>query len=256
MIEEFAQSQLKYGRMNGGGLSVKTVNDILIVLGLVFECFSEEHSIALPRITFLREERRESRVLSPEEEQILSTYLIREIDNCKFSILLALYTGMRIGELCALQWSDITEEAIHVNKTLQRLRSEKGHTAVMISDPKSHSSNRKIPLPTFLKPYIDQFRQQEGYVLSNRTGSYYEPRLLQNKFRKIIKECGLEQVNFHALRHTFATRCIESGFDVKSLSEILGHSDVKTTLNRYVHSSFAFKQQNMQKLSPAMEKIV
>ena len=86
-------------------------------------------------------------------------------------------------------------------------------------------------------------------MLTQFNGSIIEPRLLQRKFSAIIIECGLEKANFHALRHTFATRCIEAGVDVKTLSEILGHSDVKTTLNRYVHSSFELKQNSMDKLS-------
>ena len=91
---------------------------------------------------------------------------------------------------------------------------------------------------------MERFRDY-GSVLKNRNGNRVEPRLMQMTFEKFVVECGLPKTNFHALRHTFATRCVEAGFDIKSLSEILGHSDVKTTLNKYVHSSMEQKQKNM-----------
>ena len=118
--------------------------------------------------------------------------------------------------------------------------------------PKTNKSIRLIPLPSFLVPLVEQLRET-GAVLKNRNGKIVEPRLMQMTFEKYISKCGLPKTNFHALRHTFATRCIESGFDVKSLSEILGHSDVKTTLNRYVHSSMNQKQKNMELLQPIIK---
>ena len=255
MLDRFAQSQTTNGKIGGGGLSVKTVNDILIVLGMALRVAEEEYSTALPRITFLREETHEARVLSLDEEKVLLNALLSKIDIYKFGVLLSLYTGVRIGELCALEWSDVTNDAINVTKTVQRLKRG-GKTELVVGQPKSRSSNRKIPIPEFLLPFIEQFRKPCGYVLQTRNGTCIEPRTLQHKFKTIIKSCGLSDVNFHALRHTFATRCVEAGFDVKTLSEILGHSDVKTTLNRYVHSSFDFKQINMQKLSMPLDRVI
>ena len=163
----------------------------------------------------------------------------------KFAILLALYTGIRIGELCALDWSDVTD-VIRISKTLYRIK--RGNKTVLeIATPKTPSSNRIIPIPDCMKNYIERFRSY-GSVLKNRNGNRVEPRLLQLTFEKIISKCDLPKTNFHALRHTFATRCVEAGFDIKSLSEILGHKDVKTTLNKYVHSSFEQKQKNMDLL--------
>lgn len=228
-------------------LSTKTVNDILIVLGLALKYAQETYSIAVPKINYIKEHQKEMRVFSVQEQKVITEYLLQQIDIHKFGVLLTLYTGMRIGELCALQWDDITDEYIIINKTMMRIKNEQSKTEVKIGSPKSESSNRIIPTPKCLLPMINQFRGN-GYVLSNDKLKYTEPRLMQIKFGKMIDECKIEKANFHALRHTFATRCIEAGVDVKTLSELLGHSDVKTTLNRYVHSSFELKQKSMEQL--------
>lgn len=252
MIVDFAERQQRSGRVNGGGLSRKTVNDILIILSLSFAFSEEQYDIRMPRVHFFREEKKEARVLSVEEQSVLTTFLLHDMDVFKFGVLLALYTGLRIGELCALQWEDITDSHICITKTMQRLKREHGKTEVTIGEPKTQSSKRLIPLPSFLFPYVESFRQPEGYVLRTVRNSHAEPRCIQFKFVRMTEQCGLAGVTFHTLRHTFATRCVEAGFDIKSLSEILGHADVKTTLNRYVHSSFALKQSNMEKLSLAV----
>lgn len=135
---------------------------------------------------------------------------------------------------------------------MQRLKGNSGKTEIMILPPKTSSSDRLIPVPEALLPIIEKYRKDSGYVLSLPNGKWTEPRLMQNKFAKYAKACGLEGVHYHTLRHTFATRCIEAGMDVKTLSEILGHSDVKTTLNRYVHSSFELKKRSIDMLSLAI----
>lgn len=228
-------------------LSAKSINDILIVIGLAFKYAEEVYEITTPRIRYIKEEKKDIRVLSVNEQLQLTTYLNNNVDVYKFGILLALYTGIRVGELCALQWKDITDEYIQINKTMTRIKTENGKTEIKIGSPKSESSKRFIPTPQCLLPLIYQFKGN-GYVLSTDKLDYTEPRLMQIKFEKMISECGLEKTNFHALRHTFATRCVEAGVDVKTLSEILGHSDVKTTLNKYVHSSFELKQKSMKQL--------
>lgn len=232
-------------------LSAKTVNDILIVFGLAFKYAKETYSITAPKINYIKEHQKEMRVFSVQEQQVVTEYLLQQIDIHKFGVLLALYTGMRIGELCALQWDDITDEHIIINKTMMRIKNEQGKTEVRIGSPKSKSSNRIIPTPKSLLPMINQFRSN-GYVLSSEKLQYTEPRLMQIKFGKMIANCKIGKANFHTLRHTFATRCIEAGVDVKTLSEILGHSDVKTTLNRYVHSSFELKQKSMEQLEMSL----
>lgn len=232
-------------------LSSKTVNDILIVLGLALKYAQESYSITVPKINYVKEHQREMRVFSVQEQQIITEYLLKQIDIHKFGVLLTLYTGMRIGELCALRWDDITDEYIVINKTMMRIKNEQGKTEVKIGSPKSESSNRIIPTPKCLLPMINQFRS-DGYVLSSDNLKYTEPRLMQIKFGQMVVACNVEKTNFHTLRHTFATRCIEAGVDVKTLSELLGHADVKTTLNRYVHSSFGLKQKSMEQLEMSL----
>ena len=221
------------------------------MIGLILKFAEEIYGINKPKIHYLRQEKREMRVLSIHEQAILEKFLYKDTNYYKLGVLLALYTGIRIGELCALQWEDIDVDKITINKTVQRI-SNGNKTELRILTPKTHSSIRTIPLPTFFKEYINSFRET-GAVVKNRNHMPVEPRLMQLTYKKYIEECGLPKTNFHALRHTFATRCVESGFDIKSLSEILGHSDVKTTLNRYVHSSMAQKQKNMDLLMPIVK---
>lgn len=236
-------------KLDAGTFSPKTVNDILIVIGLALSYAEEVYGIKKPKLQRVKEPKKEMRVLSIQEQKQLEQYLYHDMNLYNFGVLLALYTGMRIGELCALQWDDIRPDCIFITKTMHRIQ-DNDHTLIEITEPKTLSSVRTIPIPDFLKAIVDGFRQPNGYVLVNRNGKYVEPRLMQLNFKRIVEDCALPKTNFHALRHTFATRCIEVGFDVKSLSEILGHADVKTTLNKYVHSSFELKQENMKRLKP------
>ena len=181
--------------------------------------------------------------------------LLQEIDSCKFGVLIAMATGLRIGELCALKWKDISlkENYIYVNKTMQRIKniySDNPKTIIIEDSPKSSTSNRKIPIPANLITLFKQFRQNDDcYLLTGRSDKFVEPRSLERKFRKYIKNAGIEKANFHMLRHTFATMCIEGGFEIKCLSEILGHSGSQITLDRYVHSSFDLKKSWIDKFS-------
>lgn len=230
------------------GLSSKTINDILVVLGLILKYTEDIYEISKPKIKFKKVQKKELRVLSSQEQMVLERFLLQETNSYKLGVLIALYTGIRIGELCALQWEDVQFDRIIINKTVQRLKRGE-RTVLCVTTPKTSSSIRDIPIPQFLKKYLELFREK-GSVVKNLRGNSVEPRLMQMTFDKYIEECGLAKTNFHALRHTFATRCVESGFDIKSLSDILGHSDVKTTLNRYVHPTMNQKKKNMDLLVP------
>ena len=170
-------------------------------------------------------------------------------------ILVCLFTGLRVGEICALRWEDISisDKTIHVHHTLQRIQNRSGEgakTRIVITTPKSRCSIRLIPIPDALIRLLVLYREtSSGYFLTNNKNKYVEPRIMQNHFKKVLKENAIAPANYHALRHTFATRCIEVGFDIKSLSEILGHASVNITMNRYVHPSMELKKENMQKLS-------
>lgn len=246
-LSEFTEALLSKGT-----LSCETVNQVLTVLAMGFDFAKERYNVALPDIHLLKADKKVTRVLSVVEQQILVRQLLLSNDIFSFGILLALYTGLRIGEVCALKWEDFANNTVHVRGTMQRLRGDSDKTKVIILPPKTASSDRIIPLPSEILPLAERYRKSSGFVLERANGKLTEPRLLQNKFAKIAAECGLTDVHFHTLRHTFATRCVELGIDVKTLSEILGHSDVKITLNRYVHPSLELKQSSMDKLSLAI----
>lgn len=247
---EIQQYVLFSEQLLNDGLAPKTVNDIILILNALLKYASKYFNVEIIVAPYVKEIKKEMRVLSISEQNLFEKYLYKDIDNFKFAALIALYTGIRIGELCALQWKDINNGTIKIDKTLHRLKGENGKSAIFIDSPKTFHSNRTIPIPLFLNNIIESRRSApENYVIANEYIKTVEPRLMQIKFKKMTEDCNLENVTFHTLRHTFATRCVECGFDIKSLSEILGHSDVKTTLNKYVHSSMELKQANMNKLN-------
>lgn len=240
------------------GLSAKTVHDILVVLRGILRHASVRFPGWYPavEITYPKESRKEMRVLSREEQDALVRYLLTDPDPCKFGTLLMLLSGIRIGELCALRWRDINlkEKTIRIGATLQRLHDSESrsdfHTRIVIGAPKSDTSARLIPLTDSAIRLCARFAVPDGdsYVLTGKA-HYMEPRALQYRLRKYTADCGLEGVHAHTLRHTFATRAVEAGFEIKSLSEVLGHSSTTITLDRYVHSSLELKRANMEKLS-------
>ena len=199
-------------------------------------------------------------VLSNDDEQVLLKYLLSHSkDSNNLGIILSLMTGMRIGEICALTRDAINkdERLINISKTVQRTKAGK-HTELIITSPKSKHSNRIIPIPDIVYKYMSQTGVWElnmnDYILSQKEIPY-EPRTLQYAYKKVLLECKINYINFHALRHTFATNCVELGFDVKTLSELLGHSSVNFTLNRYVHSSVSLKQRQMKLLDEKYKDI-
>lgn len=261
LIEQFVYNKLNYGRVDGkGGLSAKSMSDILVIVKesvKYAQSFGVTVICSFDRITF-KKNSQEMRVLSLYEEQRLLSVLLKDFDRYKLGVYICLYTGIRIGELCALQWKNvsISEKVIRIEHTMQRLQNENPNalqkTRIIITEPKSFAALRTIPLPDFLievlKPFVGL---PNTYILSGECRTVIEPRTMQNKFKAYLDEGQIEDANFHSLRHTFATRCVEAGFEIKTLSEILGHSSVKITLDKYVHSSMQLKRSNMAKLKPA-----
>lgn len=189
--------------------------------------------------------------LAQAEQIRLLTFLYEEMDLSKFGIVLCLSTGLRLGEVCALKWSDIDLDGmlLYVKRTVQRISVEgQGRKTILLEgEPKSVFSKREIPLPDNIVSLIKHYHSNRGYVISGNKPT--EPRTYQNRFHKYLELAGINRRNFHVLRNTFATNCVNSGADVKSLSEILGHSDVRITLNRYVHPSMEIKRQHLNSLS-------
>lgn len=253
-INEFSEHKLKFGKVNGfGGLSAKSVHDILVVMRSVAKYAEREYGYRNPmrNISVPKSEIKEAEVFDKDERGRLQNYLRSNLTESNLGILLTMYSGIRIGELCALTWNDIDFKngVIRVSKALQRVpdKSGKGKTALIVTSPKSKTSVRDIPLPAFVLDILKQ-NERSGYILSG-TNKPVEPRTMQNRFKAVLKDCGVRRAKFHLLRHTYATVCIESGFDAKTVSELLGHLNVNITLNRYVHSSMEMKKKCVDRLN-------
>ena len=255
-ISTFANEKLENGRLDKtGGLAASTVCGLLTIIKSILDFALKTGKIKSPiRIPYPKHRCRKVRVLSKEEQIQLESCWTKGANIHKLGMLLCLYTGIRIGELCALHWQDISIEQgmITICRTLQRVKDfsgSKNKTMIKVGTPKSQSSIRNIPIPKFLLSIIQEHStDKHGYFLASKKHGYTEPRTMQNYFARITKQLNISEANFHALRHTFATRCIEAGVDIKSLSEMLGHSCVNITLNRYVHSSFEQKRVGIDKL--------
>lgn len=235
------------------GLSPKTVKDILIILQQILHLANINIKISIPKVP-----RKDIQIFKLEEQESLEKALLTDLNLISFSIYLCLYTGLRIGEVCALQWKnvDLEKKKINVKKTIIRIKNPdinlKKKTVIVIDEPKSISSIREIPIPDFMIKFLIKFSkgQEKSSFLITGTNKYIEPRTYFNKYKKILRNIDLENYNFHALRHTFATRCIEKGCDPKTLSEILGHSSVNITLQRYVHPGYESKVIVINRLNP------
>lgn len=256
-LTTLAVEQFSYDLMHVEGLSSKTVRDILTVLHSILTYVKKQlPDLPLVEVIYPKAEKKEMRVLSREEQGRLTEYLLTETDNYKFGTLFSLLTGLRIGEVCALRWRDVSleEGAVFVRGTMQRVKNfdaeEGSKTRITVSDPKSFSSMRVIPLSSVALELCRKFYgEEDAFILTGDENRYVEPRVLQNRIKTYAEACGLSGVHFHTLRHSFATRCVEVGFEIKSLSEVLGHASPQITLERYVHSSMELKRENMMKLA-------
>ena len=245
-------------KLNNEKLQPKTICDILSVLVQTIKYASGSGilkgvnlDIARPKLN-----KKELQILSQAEQKRLVNVIKTNVTYENIGILLSLYTGMRIGEICALLWKDkdLREGTVSITKSMQRIASQSSEqkTKIIIDAPKTQKSIRTIPIPEFLLTEIEKLSKgcsPNAYVLTASEEKFIEPRLYQYKFKKYLEQAQVRNVNFHALRHTFATRAIESEMDIKAASEILGHSTVNFTLERYVHISIDFKKQNMKKMT-------
>ena len=248
-------------RLQKNGLSGKSARDVGVLLKSILrysakklDCPSPGMTVELPAYR-----RKQIDIFYPDEIRRLAQMIMDEPTTTGIGILLTLNTGLRLGELCALQYKDIDlrNGVVHVRKTVQRIRSG-DRTSLMVLPPKSDSARRTIPLPgdmaALLQKLVQSHPNGENYLLTGKNMPM-EPRTMQYQYRALLKAAGIPYRNFHTLRHTYASRCVERGVDIKSLSEMLGHADVRTTLQVYVHSSLEHKMRVIQSicfLAPAL----
>lgn len=252
-INGFLASQLESGKLDGsGGLSASYVKTMMILLQAAMQ-FAVSEKLCPPlnsEIHCPSSEKQELTLFSREERETLERFLISSGELTALGILLSLYTGLRIGEICALRWSDIDfgEKTLTVRKTTVRIK-ENGKTVWQIETPKTQASCRKIPLTPMLLSVLQTFytKRCSPYVVSE-TKSFVNPRTYDYRYHAILKRCGISALKYHTLRHTFASYAIECGMDVKTLSELLGHADSAITLRTYVHTSMAQKRSQMEKI--------
>lgn len=257
-VNKFRDTLLLSGGRQGGGLSEKTVTDILSVLKLILSFAADEgYTIqSTAQIRCPKSKKKDIRTMPADELERLEELLLKSDDELSLGILLTLHTGIRIGELCGLRWEDLRSDrsSIIIARTVERIaeldptKKAKAKTKIVIDRPKTDASMREIPLPKLLYEYLISRRGEAGAYILTGTDKPSEPHTLYVRYRRLLRRNGFESNTFHALRHTFATRGAESGFDTKSLSEILGHSDVSTTLRTYVHPSVEQKRRQMESL--------
>lgn len=240
-------------------LANKTVRDICTILRSIIRYGENEyHTGPLAENTVLPKIKRENvETLTMIELRRMAKYLMGHPNDARsVGLLLCMYSGMRLGEICALKWEDVDLEKkiLHVRHTMQRvtLPDEDGikKTRIVVDEPKTASSMRIIPISDQIYEIVKNLHnsaEKDAFFLTN-TGKFVEPRNYQYFFKRILQKTGIRDVNFHILRHTFATQCVAVGMDIKTLSEILGHSSTNITLTYYVHSSLESKKQQVNLL--------
>jgi integrase len=203
--------------------------------------------IDLPKIR----KKKKMQIISKSDEKIILDYITKNEKKKYIGVLLSLMTGLRIGELCALKWEDVDlkRRIIVVNKTLSRISKRGERSKIVITVPKTENSERNMPISNTLYEYLQSIKPKEKdlFFLTFSKKST-EPRNYRKIYNNLLKKLKLSPTSFHALRHTFATRLVENKVDVKTISELLGHSSIGTTMQVYIHSEFSTKRKAMKTL--------
>lgn len=238
--------------LNGESLSISSTNSIKNVLTQIIKYGTKNYSF---KINDNKKSKRSScqttKTFLKEEQELLLSFLLSDMNSYNLGIYICLFTGLRLGEICALRRCDIDfiHKTITINQTVQRIKTDRpgAKTELLICTPKTEKSHRIIPISDMLFAVLNAYISDSLYIVNGDNAM--EPRTYQYYFKNILNSLSIEYKNFHALRHTFATNCINCGMDPKCLSELLGHSDVKTTLNKYVHPSLEQKRNQINFLS-------
>lgn len=256
-VQKFVLTELRKG------LSQKSIKDIIIVLKMILKFAVKQKLLAYNEIEIKFPtvgEKTDLEVLNKNDHKKIINYLQENFTFKNLGIYICLSTGMRIGEICGLLWSDIDVKSgiIKVRRTVQRIYvidGETRHTEILIDTPKTKNSIRDIPMTTELYKIIKPLKKvvnNDFYVITNEAKPT-EPRTYRNYYERLIKRLGIPKLKFHGLRHSFATRCIESKCDYKTVSVILGHSNISTTLNLYVHPNMEQKKKCIDQMYRALK---
>lgn len=257
IIQELILNKYESGRLDkSGGLSDKTIKDITTLIKTSFKSALKDGLIDYINLDFSYpkcSQKNTIYVLSKKDQKKIIEYCYKNINEKNIGIVLALYSGLRIGELCALKWGDIDfkKNIIIVNKTIQRVyikSKSKNVSKIIISSPKTKNANRIIPINKDFSVILKSIKSMDDYYILSNSEKYIEPRSYRKYFDKLLFINRIEHINFHSLRHTFATNCIRLGADYKTVSELLGHSTINITLNLYVHPQMSQKKKCIDNL--------
>ncbi|WP_288002616.1 site-specific integrase [Holdemanella sp.] len=256
-VNEEKVQQFVFDKLDAG-LSEKTIRDIIIVLKMILKFGIKNGYLEYIQIDAKfpsKQEKKDLDVLSKANQKKFMEHLRNNFTFKNLGIFICLSTGMRIGEICGLRWCDVdtAEGVIKVRHTLQRIyiiESEARHTELLLDTPKTANSVRDIPMSSELLKMLKSLNKvvnENYYVISNDIKPI-EPRTYRNYYKKLCKQLDIPELKFHGLRHSFATRCIESKADYKTVSVLLGHSNISTTLNLYVHPNKEQKKKTIDKM--------
>lgn len=256
-VNEEKVQQFVFDKLDAG-LSEKTIRDIIIVLKMILKFGIKNGYLEYIQIDAKfpsKQEKKDLDVLSKADQKKFMEHLRNNFTFKNLGIFICLSTGMRIGEICGLRWCDVdtVEGVIKVRHTLQRIyiiEGETRHTELLLDTPKTANSVRDIPMSSELLKMLKSLNKvvNENYYVIFNDIKPIEPRTYRNYYKKLCKQLDIPELKFHGLRHSFATRCIESKADYKTVSVLLGHSNISTTLNLYVHPNKEQKKKTIDKM--------
>ena len=257
-LNGYLTDEICHGGLNRATtLSPSYVKTMMIIINSALKFAYDEGRCALVTARLpINTSNRCPKVLTFTEQKAVEAQIIGNPTLTGLGVIIALRMGLRVGEICALKWDDVDQEkkTLNISTTVVRCAAKSGTPArYMLDTPKTKSSFRSIPIPEIVFRLLTRLRHSGEFILTENR-SFLNPSTFEYRYHKLLRDARIRDLNFHSLRHTFATRCIESGMDDKTLSELLGHSNVNITLNTYVHSSMALKRKQIENLSVFLDQ--
>ncbi len=263
-LQNFIILKLNISGVNSGRkkLALKTVKDMIVLIKNTLNTAIQQKIISFQNFYCkfpTSSIKSHLKIFSTEEQRMLFQYLTDNPNPKNLGILLCLQTGLRLGEICGLQWQDINLEnkTLIIHRTLQKIyikEKNRCYSKIIIDTPKTKTSNRTIPLYYDFINLIKSFYEDKSYYFITNNKNYLEPHRYRHYYQKLLHSLNLPKLTFHSLRHTFATQAIELGIDYKTISEILGHSNISTTLNLYIHPKTEYKRKCLDLIYQNLKK--